>query len=131
MSVGGDTVSVAVRDVDDNAPVPEVEVSIDPETRVGLAFDPTGRYLHLPEWLEAPSGVGKHARAVGAFSLLVRLTEAALDDATPDPQAIRTTEISGSGVGGGRRRSSASNRGLSSPSKVGRSPRVAHLFTTV
>ena len=96
VSVGGDTVSVTVRDVDDNAPIPEVEVSIDAETRVGLAFDPTGRYL--PEWFEAPSGVGKQARTMGAFSLLVRLTKAALGDATPDPQVIRTTEISGSSV---------------------------------
>jgi hypothetical protein len=53
---------------------------------------------YLPQWFEAPTGMAKERQRMSAFSLLVRMTEAALNDASPDPQVIRMTRVSGASV---------------------------------
>lgn len=92
----GDAIAVTVQAAESNYPIVGVDISLDPESGVGLAFDPQIRFL--PEWFEVATGTAKDRLRMSAFSLLVRMTEAALNSATPDPQVVRTARLSGSSI---------------------------------
>lgn len=96
LSFAGDTLTVTVRDGENNSPVASLDVAVDPQTGVGVVFDPEMRYA--PQWFEAPQDMAKMHPRMGAFSLLVRMTKVALNEAKPDPQIVRTQQLSGARV---------------------------------